>query len=208
MISYIRGPLIEADEDVIVVEAGNIGYNIHVPLSLLETMPPAGTEVRIYTYLRVQEDAMTLYGFGSRQDLKTFKQLLGVSGVGPKGALAILSALTPADLRLAIVTGDAKAIAKAPGIGLKTAQRVILDLKEKVSMEDVLPSLAEDPSGAGDAAGRRQASGMTGAAKEAVDALVALGYSPVEAARAVRKVEGAEEMTSEQILKASLRYML
>ncbi len=208
MISYIKGPLIEAGDEVIVVEAGSIGYNIHVPLSLLETLPPAGTEVRIYTYLRVQEDAMTLYGFGSRQDLKIFKQLLGVSSVGPKGALAILSALSPADLRLAIVTGDAKAIAKAPGIGLKTAQRVILDLKEKVSMEDVLPSLAEDASGAAAPAGTRQAAGMNGTMKEAVDALVALGYSPVEAAKAVRKVEGAAEMASEQILKASLRYML
>lgn len=208
MISYIRGPLIEVDEDVIVVEAGNVGYNIHVPLSFLETMPPAGSEVRVYTYLRVQEDAMTLYGFASRPDLKTFKQLLGVSGVGPKGALAILSALRPADLRLAIVTGDAKAISKAPGIGLKTAQRVILELKEKVSMEDVLPSLSGDAAGAADAAGKRPASGMSPEAKEALDALVALGYSPVDAARAVRKVEGAQEMTSEQILKASLRYML
>ena len=208
MISYIRGPLIEAGDEVIVVEAGSIGYNIHVPLSFLETLPPAGTEVRIYTYLRVQEDAMTLYGFGSRQDLKIFKQLLGVSSVGPKGALAILSALSPADLRLAILSGDAKAIAKAPGIGLKTAQRVILDLKEKVSVEDVLTSLAEDASGAAVPAGTRQTSGMNGAMREAVDALVALGYSPVEATKAVRKVEGAAEMASEQILKASLRYML
>lgn len=208
MISYIRGPLVEVDEEVIVVEAGNVGYNIRVPLSLLETLPPLGTEVRVYTYLRVQEDAMTLYGFSSRQDLKIFKQLLGVSSVGPKGALAILSALSPADLRLAIISGDAKAIAKAPGIGLKTAQRVILDLKEKVSMEDVLPSLAEGTSGAADAAAGRQAAGMTGAAKEVVDALVALGYSLMEATKAVRKVEGAEAMTSDQILKASLKYML
>ena len=208
MISYIRGPLIEVDEEVIVVEAGSVGYNIRVPLSLLETLPPLGTEVRIYTYLRVQEDAMTLYGFSSRQDLKIFKQLLGVSSVGPKGALAILSALSPADLRLAIISGDAKAIAKAPGIGLKTAQRVILDVKEKVSMEDVLPSLVEGTPGAADAVVGRQAAGMTGAAKEAVDALVALGYSLMEATKAVRKVEGVEGMTSDQILKASLKYML
>ncbi len=208
MISYVRGPLAEVDEDVIVVEAGSVGYNIHVPLSLLETLPPLGSEVRIYTYLKVQEDAMTLYGFGSRQDLQIFRQLIGVNGVGPKGALALLSALSPADLRLAIISGDAKAISKAPGIGLKTAQRVILDLKEKVSMEDVLPSLAEDAAGPAGFAGGRTASGMTGAAKEAVDALVALGYSPVEATKAVRRVEGAEDMTPEQILKASLRYML
>lgn len=213
MISYIRGPLIETEEDVVVVEAGNVGYNIHVPLSLLETLPPRGSEVRIYTYLRVQEDAMTLYGFASREDLRIFKQLLGVSGIGPKGALALLAAMSPNDLRLAIVTGDAKAIARAPGIGLKTAQRVILDLKEKVSMEDVLPSMADavtDGAEADGTSGRTAAGagGMGEAAREAVDALVALGYSPMEAARAVRSVEDADEMTSEQILKASLRYML
>ncbi len=213
MISYIRGPLIETEEDVVVVEAGNVGYNIHVPLSLLETLPPRGSEVRIYTYLRVQEDAMTLYGFASREDLRIFKQLLGVSGIGPKGALALLAAMSPNDLRLAIVTGDAKAIARAPGIGLKTAQRVILDLKEKVSMEDVLPSMADavtDGAEADGTSGRTStgAVGMGEAAREAVDALVALGYSPMEAARAVRSVGDADAMTSEQILKASLRYML
>ncbi len=211
MISYIRGPLAEIDEEGIVVEAGSVGYHIRVPLSLMEELPPLGSEVRIYTYLRVSEDAVTLYGFGSRQDLKVFKQLLGVNGVGPKGALALLSALSPADLRLAIVTGDAKAIARAPGIGLKTAQRVILDLKERVSMDEVLTSFSDGASGAEAIAGGRPAagsSGFSGAAKEAVDALVALGYSPVEAAKAVRKVEGATEMTAEEILKASLRYML
>lgn len=149
---------------------------------------------------------MTLYGFGSRQDLKIFKQLLGVNGVGPKGGLALLSALSSADLRLAIISGDAKAIAKAPGIGVKTAQRVILDLKDKVSMEDVLPSLADEPSVAASEA--KPAAGVGAAAKEAIDALVALGYSPMEAAKTVRKVDAAEDMTSEQILKASLKFMM
>lgn len=202
MISYISGPLTEVEEDVIVVEGGAVGYNIHVPLSLLEQLPPLGSQVRIYTYLKVQEDAMTLYGFGSRHDLKMFKQLLGVNGVGPKGALAILSALNPADLRLAILSGDAKAISKAPGIGLKTAQRLILDLKDKVNMEDVLPSLAEDAP-----AREAKQAGLGPAAKEALDALVALGYSPMEAAKAVRRVDAAESMTSEEVLKASLRYL-
>lgn len=207
MISFVRGPLVEVDEDVIVVEAGGVGYNIHVPLSLLESLPPLGSEVRIYTYLRVQEDAMTLYGFGSRQDLKIFRQLLGVNGVGPKGGLALLSAMGPADLRLAIVSGDAKAISRAPGIGIKTAQRVILDLRERVSMEDVLPSLAEPAHMAG-SGGTSPDGAASGAAKEAVDALVALGYTPMEAAKAVRSVGNAEEMTPEEILKASLRYLL
>lgn len=202
MISYVRGPLVEKEEDVIVVEAGGIGYNIHVPLSYLEELPRLGEEVRIYTYLQVKEDAMTLYGFRSRQDLKMFKQLLGVNGIGPKGALGLLSAMRPDDLRLAIISGDAKAIAKAPGIGVKTAQRVILDLKDRISVEEVLAQP--------EAVSRVSASRTTGlheAGKEAVDALVALGYSAMEATKAVHHVEITDGMTAEDVLKASLKHL-
>lgn len=204
MISFIRGPLVEKEEDVIVVEAGCVGYNIHVPLSLLEELPPLGNEVRIYTYLQVKEDSMSLYGFGSRQELKLFKQLLGVNGIGPKGALGILSAMRPDDLRLAVISGDAKAIARAPGIGVKTAQRLILDLKDKISAEDVL-GMQENGGNTREAAGKGGPGGAAG--KEAVDALVALGYSAMEAAGAVRKVEVTEAMTAEDVLKASLKYL-
>ena len=114
-----------------------------MPLSLLVALPPRGDEVRIYTYLQVQVDSMSLYGFGSRQELKLFKQLLGVNGIGPKGALGLLSAMRPDDLCLAVISGDAKAIAKAPGIGVKTAQRLILDLKDRISVED-MPGLPDD----------------------------------------------------------------
>lgn len=201
MISYIRGPLIEIDEDMIVVEAGQVGYNIRVPLSLLEGLPPMGQEVRIYTYLQVKEDAMSLYGFLSRQDLKMFRQLLRVNGVGPKGALSILSAMRPDDLRLAIVSGDVKAISRAQGIGSKTAQRVILDLKDKISADQLL--------GAPEDVGTEtpKSTGFGDAGKEAVDALVALGYSAMEAAKAVRRVEITEDMTGEQVLKASLKHL-
>ena len=204
MISFIRGPLVEKEEDVIVVEAGCVGYNIHVPLSLLEELPPLGDEVRIYTYLQVKEDSMSLYGFGSRQELKLFKQLLGVNGIGPKGALGLLSAMRPDDLCLAVISGDAKAIAKAPGIGVKTAQRLILDLKDRISVED-MPGLPDDKVRM--EAGRGKGSFGDGAGKEAVDALVALGYSAMEAAKAVRKVEVTEDMTTEDVLKASLKYL-
>lgn len=202
MISYIKGPLIEKEEDVIVVEAGSMGYNIHVPLSFLEELPPLGQEVRVYTYLQVKEDAMTLFGFRSRQDLKMFKQLLGVNGIGPKGALGLLSALRPDDLRMAIISGDAKAISKAPGVGIKTAQRVILDLKDRISVEDVFTQPEPVKESASAALG-----GMQDAGKEAVDALVALGYSPMEAAKAVRQVEVTEGMTAEAVLKASLKHL-
>ena len=142
MISYVKGPLMAIEEDVIVVEAGHVGLAIHVPVSLLPELPGMGKEVTVYTYFQVREDAMTLYGFLHSQDRDMFRQLLGVNGIGPKGALGILSVLRPDDLRLAIVSEDVKALAKAPGIGNKTAQRLILDLKDKISMDDVLGNMA------------------------------------------------------------------
>lgn len=205
MISYIRGPLTAIEEDVIVVEAGGVGMGIHVPLSVLDRLPGIGREVTVYTYFQVREDAMSLYGFLNRQDREMFRQLIGVNGVGPKAALGILSTMTPDDLRMAIVTGDAKAISRAPGIGPKTAQRLILDLKDKVSMEEVLGNLALPSDGGASAA--LGTIGMGEAAKEAVQALVALGYSNMEANKAVKQVEVTETMTAEDVLKASLRYL-
>ena len=175
MISYIKGPLTAIEEDVIVVEAGGVGMGIHVPLSVLDRLPGIGREVTVYTYFQVREDAMSLYGFLNRQDRDMFRQLIGVNGVGPKAALGILSTMTPDDLRMAIVTGDAKAISRAPGIGPKTAQRLILDLKDKISMEEVLGNLALPCDGGASAA--LGTASMGEAAKEAVQALVALGYS-------------------------------
>ena len=141
------------DEDSIIVEAGNVGLAIRVPASLQPELPRLGEEVTIYTYFQVREDAMTLYGFLHSQDRDMFRQLIGVNGIGPKGALGILSVLRPDDLRLAIVSEDVKALAKAPGIGNKTAQRLILDLKDKISMDDVLGNMAlSGDSGVGPAA--------------------------------------------------------
>ena len=205
MMSYIKGPLTAIEEDVIVVEAGGVGMGIHVPLSVLDRLPGIGREVTVYTYFQVREDAMSLYGFLNRQDRDMFRQLIGVNGVGPKAALGILSTMTPDDLRMAIVTGDAKAISRAPGIGPKTAQRLILDLKDKISMEEMLGNLALPCDGGASAA--LGTASMGEAAKEAVQALVALGYSNMEANKAVKQVEVTETMTAEDVLKASLRYL-
>lgn len=205
MFSYIKGTLEEYWEDTIVVESGGIGWNIHVPLSVLDRLPHVGEQVKIYTSFQVKEDSMTLYGFFSRQDLKMFNQLLGVNGVGPKAALGILSALTPDDLRMAILSEDAKAISKAPGIGPKTAKRLILDLKDKVSMDDVLPQ--QFAGGSAEVVSATAVSGVADAGKEAMEALVALGYSPTEATRAVRQVEITEDMNAEAVLKASLKFL-
>lgn len=205
MISYVKGPLAAVEEDRIVVEAGGLGLAIHVPLSVLDRLPSIGREITVYTYFQVREDAMSLYGFLSRQDRDLFRQLIGVNGIGPKAGLGLLSALKPDDLRMAILTGDVKAISRAPGIGPKTAQRLILDLKDKMSVEDALESFGYELSPA-----EGQMPGMAGApeaAKEAVQALVALGYTAAEAGKAVKRVEVTEAMTAEDVLKASLRFL-
>ena len=132
MIQYIHGILTEVSDGLIVVEASGVGYGINVPSTVIAELPAAGTEIRIYTYYSVKEDSQSLFGFLYKEDREMFTQLIGVGGIGPKGALAILSVLRPDDLRMAIVTGDSKAICQAQGIGKKTAERVILDLKDKV----------------------------------------------------------------------------
>ena len=200
MISYVKGALAEKSGDRIVVEAGPVGLGIYVPLSVLEVLPPLGEEVKIYTYLQVREDDLSLYGFLNRQDLDMFRRLIGVNGIGPKGALGILSALSPDDLRLAILTGDAKAISKAPGVGAKTAQRIILDLKDQVSAEEKLASVADTDE-------RTSVPLMQEAGREAATALVALGYSNLEASKAVKNVQITEDMDAEAVLRASLKYL-
>lgn len=205
MIALVRGTLLSKEEDCVVVEAGQVGLEIRVPLPVLEALPPLGEEVKLYTYFQVREDGMSLYGFLTPQDKRIFKQLLAVNGVGPKAALAVLSAVSLEDLRIALVSEDAKAIARAPGIGLKTARRIILDMKDKISVDQLTESwMAANRAGKDDEAAE---AGLAGAAKEAVQALVALGYSNVEAAKAVKKVELAEGMSAEDVLKASLKFL-
>lgn len=205
MYAYIKGTLEEVSEDNIVVEAGGIGYNVKVSTTTADMLPPLGNEVKIYTYTLVREDAFSLYGFMTRDDLEIFRKLITVNGIGPKGGLAILSVMSADALRFAIMAGDAKAIAKAPGVGSKTAERVILDLRDKVSLEDTLRGLGEpSPSVGGALSGAGQDNVMK---KEAIEALVALGYSASDATAAVKKVEVAEDTTVESILKAALKYM-
>ena len=202
MISYIRGTLAEKNEDSAVVEAHGVGYQIFVPVPVLSELPPLGESVKIYTYFSVREDGMSLFGFLFRQDLAMFKQLIGVNGIGPKSALGILSALRPDVLRMAVASGDAKTISRAPGVGPKTAQRIILDLKDKIRPEDVLAGGLEESL-----AVPEEISGVGQAGKEAVEALTALGYSAAEAAGAVKKVKITEEMTAEDVLKGALRHL-
>ena len=205
MIHFIHGTLSDVAEGLVVVEAAGVGYGIHVPASVIGALPPIGEDIKIYTYFSLTQNGVDLYGFLSPEDRAMFTMLLTVSGIGPKGALGILSALTPDDLRMAIVTGDSKAISRAPGVGNKTAQRVVLELKDKLDATEVFSSALDHGHGARAAVDAGAAAGVYGAQKEAVEALVALGYSNVEASRAVKKVELSEGMTVDQILKASLK---
>lgn len=205
MYAYLKGTLEEKTEDAIVVEVGNIGYNVRVSTTTADLLPGIGSEVRIYTYTMVREDAFTLYGFLSRDDLEIFKKLITVNGIGPKGGLAILSVMNADALRFAIMAGDAKSIAKAPGVGIKTAERVILDLRDKISLEDTLQSLGAPAEAAGAAIGTAGTDNVM--KREAIEALVALGYSASDATNAVKKVEVDENGTVEGILKAALKFM-
>lgn len=200
MYSYIKGELAEVNTDHIVIETGGIGYMVFIPGQLFDYLPETGSIIKVYTYLYMREDAMILYGFLTKDDLEIFKLLIGVSGIGPKGALGILSALSPDDLRFAVLAGDAKAISKAPGIGAKTAQRIILELKDKMSLEDAFEKKSEH-------AAQVTASGSSQTKNDAVLALTALGYSSAESLKAVSAVEITEEMQVEDILKAALKKM-
>ena len=197
MISYIKGELVEVTENAIVLDHGGMGFSIMMPASILAKLPQIGSELKVHTYLYVKEDILGLYGFLTKDDLKIFKLLITVNGIGPKGALAILSAMTPDDLGFAVLAGDAKTISKAPGIGNKTAQKLIIELKDKLKIEDVLN---------GSDGGYETSSDMGDtAAAEAVMALTALGYSAADATRAVKLVDNAGNMDSEALLKAALK---
>lgn len=202
MIAYLKGTLEEIGNDHIVVDVRDIGYQVKVSLRVIEAMPKLGSEVKIHTYTYVREDVIALYGFLTKDDLQMFLLLLGVNGVGPKGALGILSVLSAQELRLAIISQDAKTISKAPGIGAKTAQRMMIDLKDKVSAEETFEKMAVGAS-LGTAAGTANVS----ARNDAIEALTALGYSSSESVKAVQMTEITEDMDSEAILKAALKHI-
>ncbi|MCI7150210.1 Holliday junction branch migration protein RuvA [bacterium] len=203
MISYIRGELVYISEDKAVVDVGGVGYGIFMPAKSLSQLPSPGKEVKIHTYLNVKEDAMQLYGFLTRDALEVFRLVIGVSGIGPKGGLGILSQLTPDELRFAVMANDVKAISAAPGIGKKTAEKLILELKDKLSIEDVLTHQME-----GEGTVQNASSCGQEVQSDAVQALTALGYGGTEALRAVRQVETDENTTVEELLKKALKFLM
>ncbi|HIW51438.1 MAG TPA: Holliday junction branch migration protein RuvA [Candidatus Blautia intestinavium] len=200
MISFIRGKIVDSSETSLILENGGIGYEIFMTGASMEKALREKEEIKIHTYFHIREDAMQLYGFLTKDDLQIFRLLLGVNGIGPKAALGILAALSADELRFAVLSDDVKTISRAPGIGKKTAQKLILELKDKLKLEDAFEAKLSHVEADADA----EASSFDGS-KEAVEALVALGYSSTEALRAVRKVTDVSPDDVEGILKAALK---
>lgn len=207
MISYIKGELAEVHEEGIVIEANGLGYDVRMPMSSLDELPNIGSMIKVYTYLHVREDAIGLFGFLTRDDLNIFKLLITVNGIGPKGALGILSAITPDDLRFAVLSDDVKTIAKAPGIGNKTAGKLIIELKDKLKLADTFEQKLMHQQD-GKANHKSSGSHIVDIRNEAIQALVVLGYSNTDASKVVRKIDITENMTSEDILKLSLKNLM
>ncbi len=200
MIAFIKGKVADITEEGVILENNGLGYRIFTS-STVQAQLSSGNEVKLYTYLNVREDAIQLYGFLTKDDLKVFKLLITVSGIGPKAGLSILSVMSGNDLRYAVMSGDSKAISKAPGVGAKTAQKVILELKDKLKLEDILDASEN-------AEISNSSEGQADIRKEAALALAALGYSQTEAMKAVRKCEITEETTVEDLLKLALKKMV
>lgn len=200
MIAYIKGKVAEILEDRVILEAGAMGYNLFMPMASAEAVLKRGDDVKLYTHLHVREDVMQLFGFLTKDDLHTFQLLLGVNGIGPKAALGILSGLTADELRFAVLSEDVKTISKAPGVGKKTAQKLILELKDKMDLQEAFDLKTQHVQEAqGDMAD------LSDARKEAVEALTALGYSGADALKAVKRVEMTSGMDVETLLKAALK---
>ena len=202
MISFLKGYIEEKSEKSIFLDVNGVGYEIYMPTGSASMLPSVGEEVKIHTYLQISENGVGLYGFLTKDELNVFKLLITVNGIGPKGAVGILSALSANELRLAVLSDDDKAISKAPGIGAKTAKKLILELKDKFHLEDALDEIAEPVKMV-----QRGNSEMNDAHVEAVQALVALGYSNSDALKAVKLADTGAETNTEALLKAALKQL-
>ena len=200
MYAFIEGEVCEKTNGSLILLAGGVGWQLSCSNNTLQAAPAVGEKMRCYTFLSVREDAMELFGFSSREEKELFLQLTSVSGIGPKTALGLLGSMSLRDLSLAILLGDVNALSRAPGIGKKTAQRIALELKDKISQADV--------SARSDGAYPAGSPVFTGAdsASEAVEALIALGYSSTEARNAVSRIRDQAE-TPEDLIRLALRAM-
>lgn len=196
MIAFVKGTVEQIDENYAVIDCGGVGYKVFMSPANLSTLK-VGEISKIHTFLKVAEDVFDLYGFLSREELKMFKMIISVSGAGPKAGLSILSVMSPSELALSIVTDDFKSITKAPGVGPKLAQKVALELKDKLKNEDLLQG-----SGSYDALA---SAATTSGSNEALEALIVLGYSQSEAVRAISAVP--KDLSVEETIREALRLL-
>lgn len=201
MIAFVKGIIEDITDENVVIDVNGVGYNVKISADTASKLPGYGEVIKLYTYTSVREDAFWLYGFLTRSDLEIFKKCITVNGIGPKGALSILSIMDADSLRFAIMSQDAKAIAKAPGIGAKTAERLILDLKDKIKIDDTLIQKEINQTQNGNTFAD------SAVKTEAVEALVSLGYGRTESIKAVNSIEGIDTMDSGAVLKAALKKM-
>ena len=200
MYAFIEGEVCEKLNGCLVLLASGVGWQLNCSNNTLQAAPPVGEKMRCYTYLSVREDAMELFGFATREEKEMFLQLTSVSGIGPKTALGVLGAMPLRDLNLAILLGDVNALSRAPGIGKKTAQRIALELKDKISQADV--SAAAAPSQGAVSAAALSSDAVT----EAIEALIALGYSSTEARNAISQIKDQTDKP-EELIRLALRAM-
>ncbi len=198
MIGFVNGEIEDIYEDRVLLDCGFMGYNIFVPGNTLGQLT-VGEEIKLYTYLSVREDAMQLFGFASKDELKIFKLLITVNGIGPKGALAILTIMSPNELRYAVATDDSKQISKAQGVGAKTAQKVIIELKDKLDIDSI-----DVDAGISSMDNAASSVNMQNA-DDAIEVLVTLGYSLSAAKKAVNDSHITEDMSTEDIIKIALK---
>ena len=197
MIAFLKGEISAIYEDKVIIEVSGVGYNVLMPASCIQSLQGIGNTAKIYTYLSVREDAMQLYGFNTSDDLELFKLLITVNGIGPKASLQLLSTMTTDDIKMAIVSSDSKTLSKVQGIGPKTAQRIIIDLKDKIDLINTVENkLLSNEVYAGTLSDEKS---------EAIEALVALGYSKKDALNAVNSVDMPDGTKVEQILKFALK---
>lgn len=201
MISYVKGKLVSINEELIVVENNGIGFAIHIPSSVSFSRAGIGDEIKVFTYMNVREDDISLFGFATNEELELFKMLITVNSIGPKSALAILSVMSAEDLKVAIISGDSKAISKAPGVGPKSAQRVIIDLKDKIDVSGIFENDEDNVI-----VGKTPVSKANNSVKqEVIEALVSLGASESAAFKAVNSVENAEGLSVDEYLGLALK---
>ena len=201
MIGFLRGELAEKGDGYVIIDVGGVGFQVFVPANSRAYLASDGSEITVHTAMMVREDDISLYGFSRKGELEAFRKLITVSGVGAKAGLAIMSAFTLEELEQAIAFEDSKSLTRANGIGKKTAERIVLELKDKFRLDGAEPL---DPAAAAAAAGAEGAAPHGGGRREAVEALMALGYSRAEAMSALATVK-EDDLTSEEYIKKALK---